>query len=64
MSFHAKIYARGSGRFLLAMRVGARSLREAEEVAKCRASFFLRGDPRDLDVRRLHQVADHKEAAR
>ena len=56
MSYHARIYSRATGAFLLALTVRARSIGEAEDRARAVASYELRGDPRDMDVRRLHEL--------
>lgn len=63
MSFHAKIYRAGSGEFLAALRVSGRSLRDAEDNAVSKLALLLRANPRDLDVRKLHQVVAERRAA-
>ena len=62
MSFHARIHDLTSGLFLLACRVEATDLHDAEKTAIFRAAQTLTCNPQDMDVRHLHQCAKRSEA--
>lgn len=57
MSYFGKVYSRSSGAFLTNCRVSASSLVEAERSVIAIASLHVKGDPRDLDVRELHETS-------
>lgn len=63
MSYHARIHDLTTGEFLLACRVEASDLHDAESTAIYHAALALTCNPRDMDVRHLHQCAKRPEAS-
>lgn len=63
MSYQARIHDLNTGEFLLACRVEASDLHDAECIAICHAAQALTGNPQDMDVRHLHQRAQRPEAS-
>lgn len=55
--FLAKVHDLRTGLFLLTCRVQAEDLKQAERVAVSRASYAIRGNPAEMDVRHLHQTS-------
>lgn len=54
--FNARVHDLISGRFLLALRVQAATLKQAETCAISKAALCTRGHPAEMDVRHLHQT--------
>ena len=59
MSYQASIHDLTTGSFLLRCNVEAHDLHEAENVAISKAARTIKGHPREMDVRHLHQCASH-----
>ena len=58
MSYRAKVYDNTTGAFLLECRVTGQSLAEAESRAIAKAALQVRGNPAEMDVRRLDEMQD------
>ena len=52
----ARVFDLITGRFLLACRVQAEDLQQAERCAISKAALCTRGHPSEMDVRHLHQT--------
>jgi hypothetical protein len=63
MSYHARIHDLTTGEFLLACRVEASDLHDAESTAIYHAAQALTCNPQDMDVRHLHECAKRPEAS-
>jgi hypothetical protein len=63
MSYQARIHDLTTGEFLLACRVEASDLHDAESTAIYHAAQALTSNPQDMDVRHLHECAKRPEAS-
>lgn len=61
MSFQARIHDLNTGEFLLACRVEATNLHEAETNALFHAAQTLTCNPHNMDVRHLHQCTQRQD---
>jgi len=62
MSYHAHIHDRTTDEFLLACRVVASNLHDAQSTAIYHAGQALTCNPQDMDVGHLHECAKRPEA--
>lgn len=58
MTYQASIHNLSTGRFLMQCSVEGHDLREAEDAAIARVSMRSSTDPREVEVRHLHQCAE------
>jgi|JI6StandDraft_1071083.scaffolds.fasta_scaffold361458_2 hypothetical protein len=63
MSYHARVHNLTTGEFLLACRVEASGLHDAESTAIYHAAQAPTCNPQDMDVRHLHECAKRPEAS-